>query len=318
MFDLAIFNKQTYTAVTETLSQQVNVFNRASNGAITLLPAANQGNFAIEAMFKSISGLVKRRDINGSDAVDPVRLEQLQNASVKIAASTAPVEFNPSMYTWIQQNPELAVAMLGEQIARETAGDMLNVAIKGAVAAATGQGASAVYGDGTAAASFSLLNSGAALFGDRSGSLVAWVLHSKIMHDLFENGLTNAEKLFTYENVNVIRDPFGRLFVVTDSPDLVDTTGVDPIYKTLGLQSGAVNVQSNGDFDATLVSVTGGENIKRVYQAEWTMNLGIKGYTWDIANGGASPSDVALATATNWDKTATSIKDTAGVLILSK
>ena len=41
----------------------------------------------------------------------------------------------------------------------------------------------------------------------------------------------------------------------------------------------------------------------------------MKGYTWDKANGGKSPNDAALALSTNWDRTATSHKDTAGVKV---
>ena len=35
-FDLAIFNKQTYTALTETVSQAIDKFNEASAGTIIL------------------------------------------------------------------------------------------------------------------------------------------------------------------------------------------------------------------------------------------------------------------------------------------
>ena len=77
-------------------------------------------------------------------------------------------------------------------------------------------------------------------------------------------------------------------------------------------------MQPNGDFHAILQDTAGGENIKTTYQAEWTYNVGLKGYAWDIAAGGKSPTDVALGTSTNWDKVATSNKDTAGVLVKTK
>jgi hypothetical protein len=61
----------------------------------------------------------------------------------------------------------------------------------------------------------------------------------------------------------------------------------------------------------------GDENIRRTQQSEWTYNLSLKGYKWDETNGGASPSDAALGTGTNWDKQATDIKNTAGVKMVS-
>ncbi|MEN2939324.1 hypothetical protein DIBJMFBN_02897 [Mannheimia haemolytica] len=77
-------------------------------------------------------------------------------------------------------------------------------------------------------------------------------------------------------------------------------------------------VSGNNDFDSVLVPKTGGENLSAVYQAEWTYNLGILGYKWDMTAGGKSPNDTALGTPTNWDKSVTSNKDTAGVLVKTK
>lgn len=74
----------------------------------------------------------------------------------------------------------------------------------------------------------------------------------------------------------------------------------------------------NNDFDAVLNRTTGKENLGSVYQAEWSYNLGVLGYTWKTGTGGASPNDTAIGTAANWERTATSVKDTAGVLVLSK
>jgi hypothetical protein len=42
----------------------------------------------------------------------------------------------------------------------------------------------------------------------------------------------------------------------------------------------------------------------------------LKGYTWDEASGGKSPSDAALGTGANWDQVATSDKHTAGVITI--
>ena len=66
-----------------------------------------------------------------------------------------------------------------------------------------------------------------------------------------------------------------------------------------------------------MVDDTGKENIQRTYQAEWSYNLGLLGYSWNTAAGGSSPSDTALGTPSNWTKVATSNKDTAGVLLKS-
>lgn len=315
-FDLQVFNKQTYLAMTEYVAQDVEKFNQASAGAIQLVSNPFQGDFDIEASFKQIEGLVRRRNAYGTDPVAAKRLTQILDVAVKVAAGTPPIQYEKQQYLWIKQNPELAALMIGEQLGKAKIADMLNAGIL-AGASAIGGNTDAVEGDGTGDATFRLLNKGSARMGDRSGAIRAWVMHSTTMHNLFDNALANAENLFRYDGVNVIRDPFGRLFVVTDSPALaVTTTGT--IYNTLGLVEGGIVVNDSNDFNAELVPSTGKENIEYTYQAEWSYGVGVKGYAWDTANGGKSPTDTAIGTGTNWDKIATSIKDTAGILVKSK
>lgn len=314
-FDLQVFNKQTYLTLTETVAQEVEKFNQASAGALVLANNPASGDFDIKASFKAISGLVRRRNAYGSGTVAAKRLEQLLNASVKVAAGTPPIDYDPAQYNWVLQNPELAAYEIGQQLAKARIADMLNTGIRAAVSAIKGN-VDVVQGAGVDAASFGLLNKGAAKFGDRSGAIKAWILHSTTMHNLFATALTNTEKLFTYDGINVIRDPFGRLFVVTDSDALVDTTGTT-FYNTLGLVENAIAVNGNDDFNSVIVPKVGFENIGATYQAEWSYNVGVLGYTWDTTSGGKSPTDTALGTSTNWDKTASSNKDTAGVLVKS-
>ncbi|CAM2978918.1 major capsid protein [Glaesserella parasuis] len=314
-FDLQVFNKQTQTALTEMVDQDIQKFNEASAGTIVLQNVPTEGDFDIRSSFKAISGLVRRRNAYGSGSVDSKRLQQMLNVAVKVAAGTPPLEYEPQQYHWILKNPELAAITIGEQLAKARMADMLNTAVLAGVAAIGGN-TKTVLDDKTNAPTFRTLNKGAALFGDRSSAIKGWALHSTTMHSLFDNALTNTEKLFTYDNINVIRDPFGRLFIVTDSPALVDTQNT--AYNTLGLVENAIIVSGNNDFNSVIVPKTGGENISATYQAEWTYNVGIHGYTWDMQAGGKSPNDSALGTPTNWVKSATFDKDTAGVLIKTR
>jgi hypothetical protein len=319
--DLAVFSEYTRSAMTEVLSQNVELFNQASDGTLVLRTKAHTGDYSEQYIFGKVSGLVRRRDAYGSGAVSGVHLTNLIERSVKVAAGTPPVEMNPGQFAWIQQNPQEAGAALGQQMAAEMLGDMVNVALGAAAAAINNVGAT-VLADVTAAttpadlSTFVNLNTASMLFGDRADAVRMWAMHSKSAGDLYANALTNTEKLFVYSTVNVLRDPFGRRFVVTDSANLV-VTGSPNKYRTLGLVNGAVLVDDNGDFDENIQTINGNENINRTYQAEWSYNVGLKGYQWDSANGGKSPTNSALFTGTNWDKFATSIKDTAGVMLLS-
>lgn len=310
-FDLEKFNKQVYTTMTETVDQDIAKFNEASGYAIELVNEPSQGDFSIKTSFKQIANLVRRRDVNGQGTVQATRLKQLLEVAVKVAAGTPPVEFEKAQYEWVKQNPALAALTIGEQLAKARLADMLNAALSCAVAALSNN--TEVTTDlSSEKASFKALNKGASKFGDRSNAIRAWVMHSSVTHALYDNALTNGENLFSYDSVNVSRDPFGKLLVVTDSNSLIKEEGV---YNVIGLVEQAIAVADNADFNAELVVQTGFENIRYTYQAEWSYNVGILGYSWDTTKG-ASPTNVALASPENWKKHATSNKDTAGVLLI--
>ena len=319
--DLAVYSEYAYASMTEVLRQRIDLFNAATGGAITLRSAAHQGDFSDVAFFAKISGLVRRRNAYGSGSVGEKKLAHLVDTMVKVAAGTPPVRLDPGQFKWIQQNPEVAGAALGQQLAVDTMADMLNVGLGASYAALSAQ--TAVVYDATGntlpenTLSFGNLNNGQAKFGDQASTISAWVMHSKPMFDLYGKNLSNAERLFNYGNINVMRDPFGKLLVMTDSQNLV-ITGTPNNYAVLGLVPGAVIIDQNNDYTANEEAKNGDENIIRTFQAEWSYNVGVRGFAWDKTNGGKSPNDAALLTATNWDKYATSHKDLAGVVVKVK
>jgi hypothetical protein len=332
---LKVFSQYAKGSMTEVLQQQVELFNGATRGAITLVVKPNDGDYSDESFWKRMEGLIRRRNAYGTGTVNAIDLEQLQDTSVKVAAGTPPINIPPSRMKWILKNPAEQGAVAGQQMAIEMLADMLNVSIAAARAALVQNGAATVY-DGTAAnLSWAAMNSAQALFGDRASRLAVWVTHSKPVFDLWGSNLTNAVNLFTFGTINVLADPWGRPIIMTDSPDLIDPIGINdgdgssadgdsggavqiPSYFTLGLVPGAVSVMDNGDFEQNIETTNGDENIQRTMQSEWSFNVGVKGFAWDKTNGGKSPTSAALATGTNWDKYASSTKDLAGVVIESK
>ena len=169
-FDLQVFNRQVYTVMTETADQDVQKFNEASGGAIVLMNKPFAGDFDIQSAFKHVSGLVRRRNAYGSGAVTAVRLQEMLDVAVKVAAGTAPLEFEPQQYRWTMREPELAAIRIDEMLAKERMADMLNAALT-ATAAAIGNNSAMVYDGSAAAPSFDALVQGAAKMGDRAGSL---------------------------------------------------------------------------------------------------------------------------------------------------
>lgn len=311
--DLQVFSEYAYSTFSEMLAYNVGLFNAATRGAIVLQGGAHQGDYSDTAIWAKLSGLVRRRNSYGSGAVAEKVLTQLLETSVKVAAGTAPVRIDPSMMKWIQRSPEEAGAVVGKQMAQDSMADMLGTALAASVAAISTQGTN--LHDGTAGvASLAVLNTARAKLGDRSEQIACWIMHSKVLFDIYGAAITNANVLFQFGNLRVTHDGFGNPFVVSDAPGLsYVSTGTK--YHTLGLVPGGVVVDQNNDYLDNVQTINGDENIKRTFQAEWSYNVGIKGFAWDKTNGGKSPNDAALATGTNWDKYATSFKDLAGLVL---
>lgn len=316
--DLAVFTEYAYKAKTEILAQQLELFNSATRGAIALRQAANQGDYNEAAFFSKVSGgLVVRRNAYGTGANSTAVMANIIERSVKVGAGTKTIALDPGQFKWIQQNPAVAGAAMGQQLAADDMADMLNTSIA-ATYAALAQVTAVVHDGSAAVADHAALLKGSAKFGDMAGNVLCWVMHSKVHTDILSGNLTNAVNLFRFGDVNVMADFQGRPLIVTDSASLFAVNGVSSgidEYHTLGLVSEGVTIEQNNDFTDNWETSNGQINIARTYQAEWTYNLGIKGFAWDKTNGGASPTTAALTTATNWDRFATSHKDLAGVVV---
>ena len=134
-------------------------------------------------------------------------------------------------------------------------------------------------------------------------------------HKLIENALTNGNELFSSESVTVV-SILGKRIVVTDAPALFET-GTPDKTKVLGLTAGALIVEGGSDIVTNLETGNGKARIETTWQADYTFVVKVKGYAWDMVNGGKSPDDATLFTATNWDKVFSDIKNTAGVLVIA-
>jgi hypothetical protein len=316
--DLTIFDEFLRTVVMGKQAQDTAKFNAATRGGIQLMAGSAMGSYKDTVFFKRIANLVRRRNVFGSGDVAETKLEDVVDTMVRVAAGTAPLDLSPSQFTWIGTNPGVAAAQFGKQLAEDTVEDMLNAAILAAVTALSATASNVHDYSGTGICSLAELNKGAAKFGDRAQAIRCWLMHSKTAHDIYGAAITNANNLFTSDTVNVVQDGFGRIFVVTDSPHLLDLTANPDKYFVLGLVEGGIIVRQNDDYDQQIVGVNGKENIKRSIQAEWSYNVGVKGYAWDKSTGGASPSDAAIGSSANWDQYGATAKDLPGVLVISQ
>jgi hypothetical protein len=312
--NLIIFQSFAYKSMTETIDQQVNLFNGASRNGIVLTSARNVGDISQNASYAAIPGLIRNRNVYANGALTPKSLGMRQENTVKVASGTSPIQWTPSHYSYIQRNQEEQGVVVGEQLAKGIIQDQLNTSIKGAVAAVSANTAM-VVSNPTLTATYGILNSALVPFGDHAQDVKCWDIHSKVMRDLFSSSLTGNNFLFSYNAVNVQQDPFGKVFVVTDSPSLVNLDGT---YNTIGLTENAIIVEDNDDFNMMVVGDVLHENMTSIMKSEWTYNLGIKGYSWTAATGTASPTLTAIGTGANWTKTASFNKMTAAVVMVTK
>lgn len=318
---MQVFNKYIMPATIETLAQMVQKFNAASNGAIRLTTEGFEGDFLQESFYAAIHSARRRVDRYAeNDDVAATDLTQLKHSSVKVAGGFGPVRFEPSQMTWLNKPTAEGVEVASRNLAEAMLQDQLNTAIAALVAAIGNQGtATTVDVSGTKKVDYVSVNDSHALFGDHSTLLAAQVMDGVQYHAFIGQNLVNTQQLFQAGNVRIV-DILGRAVVVTDAPALYTAAaGEDPaMRRVLSLVANAALVHDGGDVISNIETSNGKERIETTLQVDYTFGLGLKGFTWDEANGGKSPSDADLATGTNWDKVASSIKHTAGVMAVGQ
>lgn len=313
---MQVFNEYIMPATIETLGQMVDKFNGASGGAIRLTTGNFDGDFLQESFFAAIHSAQRRVDRYAAQAAaSATDLTQLKHSSVKVAGGFGPIRFEPSQLTWLQKPTAEGIEVASRNFAEALLADQLNTAIAALVAAISNQ-ASATndVSAGPAAVTYAAMNNAHALFGDRSGDLVAQVMTGQMYHKLVGQNLVNTPQLFQAQNVRVV-DILGKMVVVTDAPALY-AAGTPNLNKVLSLAEGAAIVFDGSDVISNIETSNGQTRIETTMQVDYTFGLGLKGYAWDETNGGKSPTDAELATGSNWDKVATDIKHTAGVITI--
>lgn len=313
--NMTVFNKYVSESAVELLAQMVDKFNASSNGALVLTAEGFDGDFFERSFYSTLESARRRVDrYAANDAVAATSLAQIKEASVKVAGGFGPVLFEPAQMTWMMKNEAEAVEVISRNLAQGILQDQLNTAVACLVAAISNQSAAKNDVSATAGLSYTAINDAHALFGDSSLNLVAQVMNGTAYHKLIGTNLTNTPQLFQAQNVLVV-DILGKPVIVTDVPALY-AAGSPNLLKVLSLSTQAAVISDAGDLVTNIETSNGKGRIETTMQADYSFGVGLKGYTWDTANGGKSPTDAELATGTNWDKTASSIKHTAGVITI--
>ena len=312
---MQVFNEYVMPSTIETLSQMVDKFNQASAGAIRLTTEGFTGDFLQESFFAAVHSAQRRVDRYAAQAAaSATDLTQLKMSAVKVAGGFGPIRYEPSQLTWLNKPTAEGIEVASRNFAEAMLRDQLNTAIAALCAAIGNQASATNDASATAGLNYAVLNGAHAKFGDRSGEIIANVISGAVYHKLIGQNLVNTAKLFTSQGVTIV-DILGKAVIVTDAPALY-VSGTPNKQKALGLTAGAAVVFDGGDVISNIQTTNGQTRIETTMQVDYTFGVSLKGYTWDETNGGKSPTDAELATGSNWDRVATDIKQTAGVIAI--
>ena len=316
--DFKIYDELMHTGYTETLQQFTDAFNQASNGAISLVSETKLGEYEKEAFYEALSAPISRQDITSVSAVTDRNLTQDENIRVKLHRKFDPTAVTKKQFKMIGRDPDEFFMVLGAQYAKDAAREKLNTGLLATRVALAN--ISTVLNDVTAASVTSITHTNLlrtlGKFGDSSERIVAWVMHSTQFFDLGVQSISDQIETVASSVIQAVNvKGFNRPIIVTDSDSLIATADTPDSYFVLGLTPNAIQLIESESPEFLQDTVSGLEQIVMRYQGEYAYNLGVKGFKWDTANGGANPTAGTLGTASNWDRAATSDKDLAGVVL---
>jgi hypothetical protein len=336
--DVRIYEEQFQGGFIETVQQNIEGFNAASAGTLVMRARELLGRYEQEAFWDEVvAGKVERRNpaSESSSTVSPAKLTQDEFVGVKLDRRNGPYEVNIDSFrkigeTAAAQTPggnipgaALFSRVIGTQTARAMPQEQLNRALSalvGKLAATAG-----LFEDQTGASHIKTghLAKTLARFGDASGQVGMWVMHSQAYWQLVESQIVDA--IYRADGVQIVQGTpatLGRPVLVTDSPALVIpdgvSTGVDQHY-TLGLAPSAAVLDISAPPIAVMEGpLTGSDNLFLRWQAEYSYNLRLRGCRWNISGGGANPDNGAVASGANWVTSVADAKLLPGVALRTK
>lgn len=313
--DMKVYQTEIEGVALELVGQKIDAFNAASGGTIVLNADAWKGDYSKQSFYNQLVSAQRRVDryaANGAQA--STALTQAEAVGVKVAGGFGPILFEPAQMSWLQKNPDEAIMVIGEGFADALLQDQLNSAVAAATAAVENVAALVNDVSATAGISYTALNGSHAKFGDQSGLLAADIMRGSTYHNLIDFNLANSNQLFEAGNVQVV-NILGKVVVVSDIPALY-AAGIPNKDKVLSVTAGGIIVDNSTDIITNMETTNGKERIETTWQADYTFGLKLKGYAWDVTNGGKSPTDAEIATGSNWDKVVTDNKHTLGTLAI--
>ena len=322
-----------HTGLLLSVGQNINGFNAASRNCIQLIDTRVIGDFFDEIRWSMPNNFWKKQNVATNAAktsADRTELGEVNERGVVVRlfgesrnlVSDLVRSAAPSTAT----TPEQYSQLLGERLGLLKLRQQLNDAILCA-RAATNQGSSTLTvaaGTNSGKINTASLIEAVALLGDanlsESGVLI---MHSDKYWGLVGEQVT--QKIPDVAGLNLFQGSPATLGIptlVTNAPGLKGTRGSGPTdvpeYYTLGLFPGAVRVRNAMEREVVIPDVdTSAQSAILKLHLEGAHSVQVRGYAWDVTNGGISPDDAKLGTSTNWDAYTTDIQQRAGFCLVS-
>jgi hypothetical protein len=317
--DFVIRDELFRSSFLESQTQTVDLFNASSANTIRLVTESQQGDYAKDAFVDRMSGGYVRRDTTDtSTSLTPSAITQDEIASVKRNKRYGPYSQTRDAFIKANMSPESFSVLLAQNMVEEKMVAIANdaiIALKVAIRAESGSVYDYAATGSNATIDHTALIRGRGLMLDKWGKVKAWVMNGASYAKLVEAQVSAASgNVADIAIFSGAAASLGLPTMVTDASTLT-TSGTPGEYHILGLTENACVVTlSESPLVATDLTLLK-PNIELVFQAEDAYNVGLKGFTWDVTNGGVNPSDATFATATNWDYQFASMKDGPGVAI---
>lgn len=315
-----IYNEYFTSRVNELLAQKADIFNEASNGAINLTTISRRGDYDYTNLFTNVSSsLAARRDLTSASSQTDLALVQDEHVKVKLSRKIASVTVTRDAFrkSFGSYDQATFTDIMAEQAANAMQVEMCDTALLAVSRALKNESASYYTETSMGSISSQTLVNILKKMGDRADRVVCWVMHSKAYYDLVLNQVNaNITPLSNFNIATGTPVTLNRPVVIVDSASLktqLNSPDLDN-YFTLALVRGAVEIENTEEQEVVVQDVTGLENLVVRFQGEYAYNLGLKGFKYDTASGGANPTSTNVGTGSNWDKHFTDVKDRAGVV----
>jgi hypothetical protein len=323
--DVKVYQPQFQGAFVETVQQNVDAFNAASRGALTFRIRQLKGNYEYEAFMDEVSSIARRDpSTESSSTLASTKLTQGEFISVKLHRVNGPYEWNISSAHLAGFSPSKFSLTVGRQAAVAVPQEMLNTALT-ALEAKLDATAALEHDATNGTIETSDLVTGLSKFGDRSGRIILWVMHSKVWFDLIASQYAATTQVFGTEPFGTLLfagmpATLGRPVLVTDSASLIslsDQSTGEPVYSTLGLTARAAVIEMT-ELPLAVAEgpLTGSQNLYIRFQAEYGYNLGLRGCNYKTGTG-ANPTAAQVADGTNWETQVADNKLLPGIIVRS-